>query len=341
MILDKKFGESVEQYIARMYYVEKVKNGLTNKQVAENINLELGTNWQESYLRGIAKRYTEGFNDGRLSNQVKFDNNVMVINDIHAPFERLDLLDIISKHSHEIDTLVIGGDFLDCHSISSFPQIKETTLKDEVVYGYELLKKIRKILNRDQKIIMIMGNHEKRYQTNIEKLNAKDLQTFINPHILEMYTEGFTLYIDGKKKKYAPIEGLTYVPHWYVLIDDLIICHPTNFSVAKGKMLENVASFFINKGIDFSTIVLGHTHKMSCGIIERYAGKYVIENGCLCKAQNYADGSGKTSYTPQSYGYSIIRYNKGEGIDPNNCKTYYLPSNDYKEENIEDYTIEL
>lgn len=55
-------GETREQYIYRCYD-NRVKLSLTNKEVAEIINGELGTNFQESYLRGIYKNYSIGYLD--------------------------------------------------------------------------------------------------------------------------------------------------------------------------------------------------------------------------------------------------------------------------------------
>ncbi|OSA92841.1 UNVERIFIED_ORG: hypothetical protein B2H93_13525 [Clostridium botulinum] len=332
LLFDKCNNEDLfigEAYRCRIPY------GYTNIELASDLNKILGTTYRESYLRGKGQNFNKGRDFVKSDN--KFDNSIMIINDIHAPYEREDLLESISKHSDEIDTLIINGDYLDCHSISSFSQVKETSLKDEVVYGYYLLKKIRKILNRNQKIIMNCGNHEKRYFTNISKMNEKDLQTFINPEILEMYTEGFTLYVDGKKKKYEPIEGLIYIPHWYMVVDGIVVCHPLTFSQSKGKMLENISSYFVNLGIDFTLAVLGHTHKYSAGITERFSNKSVIENCCMCKPQKYSD-CGKTSYSPQTYGYTIIKYNKCEKVTLNNCKTYILEES---VDTVSDYIVEI
>ena len=43
---------------------------------------------------------------------------------LHLPFERNDILEIVNKHKNEIDTLVIGGDLIDCQSISFFLKLK-------------------------------------------------------------------------------------------------------------------------------------------------------------------------------------------------------------------------
>ena len=60
--LKKKENESKEHYINRIYS-SKVENNLTNKEVAEIINNELGTSCQESYFRGIHKNYSIGYNE--------------------------------------------------------------------------------------------------------------------------------------------------------------------------------------------------------------------------------------------------------------------------------------
>ena len=318
----KKKEETLLQYRARLYR-NKIALGMNNREIYEFYIQETGDMIAESSCRCSSATYNEALQDALESNSVKFDKSILFINDIHCPFEREDVLEIITKHAHEITTLVIGGDLMDCASISSFPKINRTSLTDELIYTYNFLKKIRKILDNGQKIIMINGNHEERLHKVICKMIEKELQSFLNPNILSMLVDGFTLYKDGKKVRYEGIEGLTFIPHWYALIDDIVVAHPKDFSRVKGKMLENVASHFINKGFNFSTIVFGHTHKASQGIVDRYENKYVVENPCLCKPHSYSD-MGKLGYSPQSYGYTIIKYNDGEGVNPNNIKTYFL-----------------
>ena len=272
--------------------------------------------------------------DRTLKTDGKFDKSVMIINDIHAPYERADLLDIIMKHKDEITTLVIGGDYLDCEAISSFPKINKMTMLDELIYGYNLLKKIRQILDNDQKIILINGNHEERLYKTICKMHEKDLQKFINPNILSMLVDGFTIYnSDGKRKKYEGIEGVTHIAHWYCNIDNkIIVAHPKDFSSVDGKMCEKTSEHFLNRHEEFEMIVFGHTHKYSQMKVSRRQGIYVVENGCLCKAHDYAD-TGKLAYTPQDYCYTIIKYNDNNPIDYNNIKVYHLGESETKQDN--------
>ena len=107
--LKKMATESREGYIFRIYN-NKIDLGLTNRECADIINLELGTSYQESYLRGIHKNYSIGYNEclekGALDNQleemkntlrdIKIERNKLNIersenNQILRDFSRVDL----------------------------------------------------------------------------------------------------------------------------------------------------------------------------------------------------------------------------------------------------------
>lgn len=319
MIYHRRINESYMDYEERLYRNQSMYN-LSWSEINKLLNL----NQHPDTTRKASYGYLRRVDQERRHN---FDKAIMIINDLHLPFEREDVLEIINKHKAEITALVIGGDFMDCKSISKFPQIKTMRIEDELIYAYNFLKKIRKILNKNQKIIIIDGNHEERWYKDICKMQEKDMQKFINPKIISMLIDGFTIYNEGEKKIYDGIDNVIHIPHWFVNIDKkVIVCHPKNFSAVKGKMLENSVQHFVNRNEIFDVLVLGHTHKYSNGIVDRYQGKFAIENGCLCQPQPYAD-SGKLSYTPQSCCYTIIKYNDNEPVDYNNIKTYFLTNN--------------
>lgn len=323
-------SEDDELFIANAYR-NRIAWGYKTKEIASDINTILNTNYGESTLRGKGTDINKGIDFATIKDD--FDKSVMIINDVHAPFEREDFLEIISKHANEIDTLVIGGDFMDCETISSFPKINRSSLNEELIYSYNLMKKIRKILNKEQKIVLINGNHEERLKMMISKMHEKDLQKFINPNILEMLVDGFTIYEDNKKIKYDGIEGITYIPHWYVNIDNkIIVSHPKDFSGVDGKMCEKISEHFLNKHEEFEVLIFAHTHKYSQMKVSRRQGVFVVENGCLCKNHEYAD-CGKLGYTPQDYCYTIIKYNNDEEINYNNIRVYHLEETETRQDN--------
>lgn len=63
----KKDNESKEHYIYRMYN-NKIENNLTNKEVANIINKELDSDYQESYFRGIYKNFKIGYEEALENN---------------------------------------------------------------------------------------------------------------------------------------------------------------------------------------------------------------------------------------------------------------------------------
>lgn len=62
-VLKKRDDESQNEYIARMYK-SKIELSLTNQEVKEFINKELGTSYAESTLRSIAYPFNEGYELG-------------------------------------------------------------------------------------------------------------------------------------------------------------------------------------------------------------------------------------------------------------------------------------
>lgn len=308
-------GESLSDYKLRLY-----QNISDYNLKWEDVNLLLNKKQNPDHTRKTSYGYIERYRDENINT---FDKSVLFLNDIHLPFERTDLIEIIKKHAHEITTLFIGGDFLDCYDCSKYPHANHLPITQELIYGHEWLKEVRKILGKNVGIYIIKGNHEVRWS----KIVLKDpmLQNFINPNILEMYVDGFNLFIDNKKKYFEPIENLHYINSWYANIDNKIIyCHPTDFSQVDGKMCEKVAEHFINKNAIFEAVIFGHTHKFTSMTVSRRKGIYTVENGCLCKPMDYAD-SGKLGYTPQHSCYTIVKYNINEQINFNNIKTYHLP----------------
>lgn len=322
--MKRKDGESLLDYKVRLFQNRK-EYGLDWKDIADILHDDVNPHTVRKGARG----YLQAYND--ICNDVKFDKSILMINDVHLPFERSDVLEVIKKHSKQITHLFFGGDLLDCYSISKFPHGNHLSIKDELIYGHKWLKEVRKILGNDIPIYLIKGNHCARWTKEI--LKDETLQNFINPEILQMYEDGFQLFIDGKKHEFEPIHNLHYIPKWYANIDNKIIyCHPLDFSSVDGKITEKVAEHFLNKGEEFEICVNAHTHKYCQQTISRRQGVFVVENGCMCKPMGYAD-TGKLGYTPQHYCYTIVKYNDDEKINFNNIKVHHLNEEDIEESN--------
>lgn len=244
---------------------------------------------------------------------------VLILNDIHIPFNRTDILDVIKKHSKHIQTIIIGGDLIDCKAISSFPSLDEdTTIETEIATTIEFVSAIKKIVGDQVKIIIIEGNHEARWRTYITKMHDKKLYKFINPNILEMLKTGMILYDKGEEKVYKGIDDLIIINDWWVNYKGIIVCHPKNFYKPPCKNSNAAIEYFIKEGEDFHTLVCGHNHHS--GMCHHF-GKLSIESGCLCQEFEYSNG--RTTTVRQDYGYVLINF-KGKTVDENKSRVYFL-----------------
>ena len=270
-----------------------------------------------------AKKIEEGINEIEIENKISnAKKKIMIINDVHVPYQHEELLSEIKKHS-DIDYLVIGGDLIDCESCSSFQMLERPSLEEELVSAHEFIQEINKIINAE--IICIKGNHEERLEREICKMQNKGLQRLLDSQLLRMLEEGFKFNIGTKRKQYKAIENFKYIDKWYArLFDNLVICHPKDFSNVPAKIAEKSAEYFLNRDVieKDDIIFIGHTHKFSQIVSTRRQDVFVVENGCSCKPMNYSD-RGNLNYGNQVNCYTIVEFEEGCKIDRNDIKTYF------------------
>ena len=303
--------------------------GISKQLLNYRIN-KSGGNKESVILAEIYKKIKEvdvseeGIKEMKVNKTVKENKKkkVMIINDVHVPYQHEKLLDEIKKHKN-IDYLVIGGDLIDCESCSSFQMLERPTLEEELVAAHEFIQEINKIINAE--IICIKGNHEERLEREICKMQNKGLQRLLDSQLLRMLEEGFKFNIGTKRKKYKAIENFKYIDKWYArLFDNLVICHPKDFSNVPAKIAEKSAEYFLNRGIieKDDIIFIGHTHKFSQIVSTRRQDVFVVENGCSCKPMDYSD-RGNLNYGNQVNCYTIVEFEEGGKIDRNDIKTYF------------------
>ena len=322
--------------IVEIYGVEKNLKGWADylgisKQLLNYKINKSGGNRESVILAEIYKKckeidgLEEGVKEMKVNKNVKENKKkkVMIINDVHVPYQHDGLLDEIKKHK-DMDYLVIGGDLIDCESCSSFQMLERPTLEEELVAAHEFIQEINKIINAE--IICIKGNHEERLEREICKMQNKGLQRLLDSQLLRMLEEGFKFSVGTKRKKYKAIENFKYIDKWYArLFDNLVICHPKDFSNVPAKIAEKSAEYFLNRGIieKDDVIFIGHTHKFSQIVSTRRQDVFVVENGCSCKAMDYSD-RGNLNYGNQVNCYTIVEFEEGNKIEKNDIKTYFF-----------------
>lgn len=316
-------NESLNEYAFRLFNI-KTEEKLKWQDISTLIHKYFDKKLSSDFLRheSYALKKRDEISKSKDSEYIK----VMAVNDLHVPYHRDDFFDELEKNK-DIDYLIINGDFADCKSCSFFDDFDKPSVEEELILLHEFLNKVNQIINPNTtKIIANRGNHEHRYTKDIMRMHEKHLSKMINPQLLSMMQEGFTVYGKGTSTNYEPIPNFEYHDNFYLkLFDNLIVCHPLDFSGVDGRMCEKVADYFLNEHIaeKDDVIIFGHTHKHSQMKVNRRQGVYVVENGCLCKPHEYSK-MGKLSYTPQNYGYSIIRFKEGKKINLNDIQYIHL-----------------
>jgi predicted phosphodiesterase len=247
---------------------------------------------------------------------------VLIISDLHIPYHRSDVLDIVKKHANEISTIILNGDIIDCYSISSFGVLEPQPLVKEMAACHDVLKQIQN-LTPGVKRIVVQGNHEKRYERYLQK-NTNELNKLHSANILNEVVRGFEDH-DRQRGIVTKYEELDYcvLNDWFYQMHDTIFCHPLSFSKVPAKTAYNAVEYFVRSGYSFNTCLVAHTHHYGACI---NLGKYSVETGSLCKPQEYAK-SGKLNFTPQDSGYHLAVYKDGK-YDINESRNYLLKEED-------------
>ena len=86
-----------------------------------------------------------------------------------------------------------------------------------------------------------------------------------------------------------PDVEITYNDSWHCQIGKTIFCHPLAFSSGIMKTSEKAMLFFRNEGYDFTSLVMGHTHRIGYAYI---GNTQVFEQGACCDTSrmHYHDG---------------------------------------------------
>lgn len=292
------------------------------KSVCEKIGVKYSKIYQRMKMKNISFEEALSYDGIKLSDyetkkekeaKINKKKRVMIINDVHIPFQLDNLIERIKEvYSEQVDDIILGGDIIDCEGLSSFGKKYKVSLSKELQTAEEFLNKMRKEF-KPSNMFYIGGNHDKdRYERVVENLKEKDLYCLLPDSLIEEVCER--------------VEGLTPVDHWFgKFYDNLIVCHPKNFSNVPGRVAEQCAEYFTNRGVADrgDIIILGHTHKFSQMIATRRNNLMVVENGCLCKPMDYAD-KGKLNYGDQVNCFTVVEFEEGKKINNNDIKTYFI-----------------
>jgi predicted phosphodiesterase len=173
---------------------------------------------------------------------MKHHRSMVIIPDTHLPYEDKRAYNIMLQAVKALqpDIIVILGDYLDCKAVTGHglkPKERALMLQDELAYGAEKIRELRKIAPKAQ-IFYIEGNHEFRIDRYVTK-NA--------PALDGLFSVAKELDLDN-----LDIQVVRYGD--FLRIDHLCFTHDL------GRAGEN-AHRHARKKVH-GNIVIGHTHRM-------------------------------------------------------------------------------
>jgi hypothetical protein len=272
-------------------WLQAVWKDCTDQEMAEVLSQVVGKNishWSvESQRRRLKLMKT---NSGvpvifDTSEYVKYtdppvieSDDVLVLSDVEAPFHDAEWCsDLVALAKHwKIDNVILAGDFLHFSSLSKFTKAMmgpdsgngyefaedaEVEVSDEVEAAAQFSDVL---LNNFDRLVMILGNHEKRLTKRLAVATRVSLLRQLLGHRKDKRFEIYPYY-------YAVIEATTGT--WRV-------SHPANYSVIPVRVAARLADKYE------CSYIAGHGHDWGEAI--SVSGRYAAACGCCCDPERLA-----------------------------------------------------
>lgn len=276
-------------YMVRLFE-NKTEYGLNCNDIASLLNLQNGFDYGECTYR----KYWKAFNDGReyerRYNPRHPAKRILSISDLHVPYQKP--ISAFSKYAGKIDVLQLNGDIVDCESISKFPKVRRKSVIQEIIEARDYLINLISYL-KPAEVVCTYGNHDVRLENYLSKKLDTDVLELLPRTPLDLiFNEGIVHYDKEVRatSKYEPLRAvfldihITYADNWWCQIGQTIFCHPLAFSSMTMKTSEKAMYFLRNEGLQFTSIVMAHTHRIG---MYKIGNTTLFEQGAACETKNF------------------------------------------------------
>lgn len=242
---------------------------------------------------------------------------IIAISDIHIPFARIDLLELILEEHKGADAIVINGDLLDGYVFSSYEKDKVIPALIEYTLAFELVELCSKLFKN---VYLVEGNHDARVSRHLKALGFRNEHTdILRPNLLARIANGEKLDSTGQLIKKLDFKNVHFQEResWYIKLGKTIFAHPWSKGSSKpGFTVDRLNTFFRARYAEdeYDSIVCGHVHKIYKGVIN---SKLLIEQGCLAGLLAYSHSSRLAYMDNGMNGYAIIYQDKDGNTDYN------------------------
>ena len=294
-ILKQRPSETYDAYFVRLFENKK-EYGLTCTDIAALLNAVNGRNYTECAYRKEYAAFNRGRNYALHKDDVNIATRILSISDLHCPFELP--IETFKAYAGRVDVLQLNGDIGDCQAISRFSKQYRISPMEELIHTRQYLIDLINYLH-PRRVVCNYGNHEIRFSAYFQKNLDSDLLELMPKTSLELiFVDGFNHYNkkDGTKVWYTPLKeiftdiDIEYVDNWYSKIGQVLFAHPLTYSSQPMMTCEKARRYFKDESIDFTTIVMAHTHRVGSYIT---GNTTMYEQGACChvKKMKYHDGN--------------------------------------------------
>lgn len=230
---------------------------------------------------------------------------ILGLSDLHIPFNLP--IDTFKDYVSKTDILVLNGDIVDNFSLSKFPKTYRLSVMEEIIKGRQYIIDLVNYI-RPRKLVIIDGNHEKRFGVYLAKNLDSDILELMPDSSMDLIVEtGFNHYNKYTKSKtyYEPLKDvfddveIIYANDWKYKIGQTWFIHPSAYSSGMMRTTEKAVNYFFRIDRDFEAIVMSHVHKLGSYI---QGNIYMYEQGCCCDIDKLDYANGKLQY-PQQKGF--------------------------------------
>lgn len=280
------------------------------------LDKKIDLDWQEivdllkldvsaDHLRKVSYGYRE-MQDYLTFNGVA--TRILSISDLHVPYNLP--IETFKEYINKVDVLILNGDTIDQQQISKFPKSYRISIMEEIIQGRQYIIDLINYLH-PKKVIVIDGNHEKRFGAYLAKNLDSDILELMPDSSMELIIEtGFNHYNKRTKSRafYEPLKNvfddveIIYTKDWKCKVGQAWFIHPSAYSSGMLKTTEKAVNYFLRVDRNFDAIIMAHVHKLGSYI---QGNIYMYEQGCCCDINKLDYANGKLMY-PQQAGFIYV-----------------------------------
>lgn len=249
-----------------------------------------------------------------IAKRWKGAGKVLILNDLHIPYQRLDLVAQALEDHSDADLCVIAGDLLHAEALSTFAQFNPFPFEREWKLADQMVYEMQRVLP----VVYLRANHERRLEKQVAKLPA-DTYAWVREHLPNLVQALMSAL--RERDKNARMEGIY---DWFIRLGDAAICHADEYSSIPGRSVCNVKDYLrVNyPRIPWGSVWQAHTHHVA---MLPYQETMCFETGCLCYDADYRRsgklGPGKKERWQRAYG---VLYLKGGKTDWDRSRFVWL-----------------